>query len=149
MNFLRKTGRFITGLFVRSGLCTFKFIAAVLLGIIGFFRFIWEEFCGLLQFAKRGFMLVFRSSTESFRKRVQHSNELTKNIRRAKKEGGKVYAEAVLQFIGSFFFGEYGVMYTAFNYILPVLCIVFTVGIITSGSSQRYGIAVDFNGKRL
>ncbi len=149
MNFLRKTGRFITGLFVRSGLCTFKFIAAVLLGIIGIFRFIWEELCGLFSFAKRGFMLIFRSATESFRSRVQQSNDLAKNIRHAKKEGGKVYAEAVLQFIGSFFFGEYGVMYTAFNYILPVVCIVFTVGIITSGSSQKYGIAVDFNGKRL
>lgn len=149
MNFLQKIGRFITGLFVRSGLCTFKFLAAVLLGIIGFFRFLLTELLDLLGFMKRCFMMIFHSSTGSFRKRVQYSNELAKNIRQAKKEGGKVYREAVLQFIGSFFFGEYGVMYTAFNYILPVLCIVFTVGIITSGSSQKYGIAVDFNGKRL
>ena len=94
-------------------------------------------------------MLIFLSFTESFRSRVNHSNELTREIRRAKKESGRAYTESVLKFIGSFIFGEDGVVYTAFNYILPIVCIAFTVGIITSGSGQEYGIAVDFNGKRL
>ena len=149
MNFLRKTGRFITGLFVRSGLCTFKFIAAVLLGIIVTVRFIFSEILGMFKALGRGFMLIFRSFTESFRSRVRLSNELTREIRRAKKEGGKAYANAVLKFIGSFFFGEDGVFYTAFNYILPIVCIAFVVGIISYGSGQKYGIAVEFNGKHL
>lgn len=149
MNFLRKTGRFITGLFVKSGLCTFKFIAAVLLGIIVTVRFIFSEILGMFKALGRGFMLIFRSFTESFRSRVQHSNELTREIRRAKKEGGKVYTNAVLKFIGSFFFGEDGVCYTAFNYILPIVCVAFTVGIISYGSGQKYGIAVEYNGRQL
>lgn len=149
MNFLRKTGRFITGLFVKSGLCTFKFIAAVLLGIIVTVRFIFSEILGMFKALGRGFMLIFRSFTESFRSRVQRSNELTKEIRRAKKEGGKAYANAVINFIGSFFFGEDGVFYTAFNYILPIACIAFTVGIISYGSGQKYGIAVEYNGRQL
>lgn len=149
MSFLRKTGRFITGLFVKSGLCTFKFIAAVLLGIIVTVRFIFSEILGMFKALGRGFMLIFRSFTESFRSRVQHSNELTREIRRAKKEGGKVYTNAVLKFIGSFFFGEDGVCYTAFNYILPIVCVAFTVGIISYGSGQKYGIAVEYNGRQL
>ena len=134
---------------MKSGLCTFKFIAAVLLGIIVTVRFIFSEILGMFKALGRGFMLIFRSFTESFRSRVQHSNELTREIRRAKKEGGKVYTNAVLKFIGSFFFGEDGVCYTAFNYILPIVCVAFTVGIISYGSGQKYGIAVEYNGRQL
>ena len=134
---------------MKSGLCTFKFIAAVLLGIIVTVRFIFSEILGMFKALGRGFMLIFRSFTESFRSRVQRSNELTKEIRRAKKEGGKAYANAVINFIGSFFFGEDGVFYTAFNYILPIACIAFTVGIISYGSGQKYGIAVEYNGRQL
>lgn len=146
---MSKIGRFITGLFVRSGLCVFKFIATVLLWIIVAFKFIFSEILGLLKAIGRGIALVWRSLTESFRNRVQLSNELTKNIRKAKKEGKKEYRKSVLTFIGSFFFGEDGVVHTAFNYILPIVCIAFAIGIITSGSGQRYGIAVDYNGKRV
>lgn len=149
MNFLRKISRFILGIFVKCGLCTFKFIAAVILAVIGTVKFVFSEIADLFKAIWRGFRLIFRSFTESFRSRVRHSNELTREIRRAKKEGGKEYAAAVFNFIGSFFFGEDGVFYTAFNYILPIVCIAFTVGIISYGSGRKYGIAVEYNGKQL
>ncbi len=146
---MRKIGRFITGLFVRSGLCVFKFIATILLWVIGAVRFIFSELWELIKTIGRGIALIWRSLTESFRSRVQLSNELTRNIRKAKKEGGKEYRKSIYTFLGSFIFGEGGVVYTAFNYILPIVCIAFAIGIITSGVGQRYGIAVDYNGKRV
>ncbi len=149
LNFLRNISRFIVGLFVRSGLCVFKFLAAVLLAVIKTVGFVFSEICGLFNALGRGIALVWRSFTESFRSRVQLSNELTKEIKKAKKEGGKTYRQSLINFIGSFFFGEDGVVYTAFNYILPIVCTAFLIGIISSGSGQRYGIAVDFNGERI
>ncbi|MBR3970241.1 MAG: peptidoglycan DD-metalloendopeptidase family protein [Ruminococcus sp.] len=149
MNFLQKIGRFITGMFVRSGLCVFKFLAAVLLGAVKTIGFVFSEILGIFKALGRGLAFFFRSSTEAFRSRVQLSNELMRNIRRAKKEGGKTYTKAVLTFIGSFFFGEGGVCYTAFNYILPIVCIAFLVSVISYGSGQKYGIAVEFKGEKL
>lgn len=149
LNFLRNIGRFIVGLFVRSGLCVFKFLAAVFLAVISTIGFVFSELFGLFRALGRGIALVWRSFTESFRSRVQLSNELTRDIRKAKKEGGKAYRDSILKFIGSFFFGEDGVVYTAFNYILPIVCIAFTVGIISYGTGRKYGIAVDYNGKRI
>lgn len=149
MNFLRKTVGFIVGLLVRGGLSTFKLIAAVILAIVGFIGFILGEIVGMLRAFGQGFKWLLRSLTESFRSRVQVSNELTKNVRRAKKEGKKAYINSILTFIGSFFFGENGVLYTAFNYLLPIVSAVFMICVVAYGSSLEYGLAVEYNGKEL
>ena len=70
MNFLQKIGRFITGLFVRSGLCVFKFLAAVLLGAVKTIGFVFSEILGIFKALGRGLAFFFRSSTEAFRSRV-------------------------------------------------------------------------------
>lgn len=149
LNFLRKTGRFIAGLFVRSGLCTFKFIAAILLAVIRTVGFVFSETDEAFRAVGRGFLWLFRSFTESFRSRVAVSNELTRNIRRAKKESRKAYIKAIITFIGSFFCGEGGVLYTAFNYLMPIVSAAFLIGIVSYGSGLEYGIAVEYNGKDL
>lgn len=149
MSFLNKTGKAVTGLFVRAGLCTFKFIAAILLAIIKALKFVGAELWDVVRAIGRGVLWLVREFTESFRSRVQVSNELTRNIRRAKKEGKKEYITAVLTFIGSFFFGEGGVFYTAFNYLLPISCAAFLIGVVSYGSGFEYGIAVEYNGREI
>lgn len=149
MEFLRNSGRAISGLFIRAGLCTIKFIAAVLLALLRSLRFILSETAGLFKAIFSGFRWIFRELTESFRNRVKVSDELIRNIRKAKKIGKKEYIKAVLEFIGSFFLGENGVIYTAFNYLMPIVSAAFLIGIISYGSGLEYGIAVEYNGKAL
>lgn len=137
----------VTALAVRAGLCTVKFLSAILLAIIKTIKFIFAEIRELLRFAGRALKWLFRESTESYRNRVQISNELSHKVKIARKQGGKQYREAVTRLIGSFFFGEDGVVYTAFNWILPLVSIAFLVGVIKYGSGLEYGIAVEYNGK--
>ncbi len=149
MGFFRKLSRGITGLLVRGGLCTVKFIAAILLGVIKSIKFILSEIWELIKAVGGILLWILGEITESFRSRIKVSNELTKNIRMAKKEGGKTYAGAIVRFVGSFLFGEGGVLYTAFNYILPIVSAAFLIGVVKQGSGLEYGLAVEFNGKEV
>ncbi|MDE5854140.1 MAG: peptidoglycan DD-metalloendopeptidase family protein [Ruminococcus sp.] len=149
MNFLQKISKLAVSLSVRAGLCTLKFIAGILLAVIKTIRFIFSEVLEIFKAIGRGFVWVFKEMTESYRNRVRISNELTKEIKHAKKNGKIAYIKAIIRFIGSFLFGEDGVCYTAFNYILPIVSIAFLVGIIKYGSGLEYGIAVEYNGKEL
>ncbi len=149
MNIFQKIGRGIVGLFVRAGLTTVKFIAAILLGVVKGLSFLLSELLEMVQSVGRVGLWLWREITDSFRSRVKVSDELTRNIRRAKKEGKRQYIEAILQFVGSFFFGEGGVFYTAFNYILPIVSAAFLIGVVKLGSGLEYGLAVEFNGKEV
>ena len=149
MNFFQKLGRGIVGLFVRAGLVTVKFIAAILLGILIGLSFLISEIWELIKGVGRILLWLLRELTDSFRNRVKVSNELTRNIRRAKKEGKRAHFMAILEFVGSFFFGEDGVFYTAFNYLLPIVSAAFLIGVVKLGSGLEYGLAVEFNGKEV
>jgi murein DD-endopeptidase MepM/ murein hydrolase activator NlpD len=111
--------------------------------------FIADELWDMIKTAGSGILWLWREFTESFRSRVRLSNELTRNIRRAKKEGKKEHITAIITFIGSFFLGEGGVVYTAFNYVLPIVCIAFLVGVVRFGSGLEYGISVEYNGHEI
>ncbi len=147
--FLKGIGDIFSGLCVRSALCVIKFAAAVLLALIKGIKYTASEIWELIKAAGRGVMWFLGELTESFRSRVKVSNELIRKIRKAKKEGKKEYIDAILRFAGSFLFGEDGVVYTAFNYILPIVCVAFLVGIVRYGSGFEYGLAVEFNGHEI
>ncbi len=145
MNFFRG----IVNLLALAGLAPIKFIAGILNLICGIVVFLFSEIFSLLKGVFRDIFSLVRFFSESFRHRVNMSNELLKNIRSAKKQGGEVYRNAVAEFIGSFLFGEEGVFYTAFNYIMPVVSVIFLIGVIKYGSGLEYGIAVEYNGREL
>lgn len=149
MSLLKKIGNGIASLFMRAGLSVVKFFAAILLVIFKGVRFILLELWNILKMIGRAFALIFRTVTEPFRSRVKTSNQLTRDIRKAKKAGGWKYISAIIKFIGSFLFGDDGVAYTAFNYLLPILSVAFLVGMIRIGSSLEYGIAVEYNGREI
>lgn len=141
--------KLLTALAVRAGLYMVKFFSTILLAVIKTVKFIFSEIREMFAFAGRAVKWLFRESTEPFRNRVRISNELSREVKLARKEGGKVYREAVLKLIGSFFFGEDGVLYTAFNWILPIVSAAFLVGVINYGSGLEYGISVEYNGRNL
>ena len=139
--------KLLVALAIRAGHCTVKFFAAILLAIIKTIKFIFSEFRELFGFAGRAIKWIFKESTESYRNRVRISRELSHEVKITRKQGGKEYRQAVAKLICSFFFGEDGVMYTAFNWILPIISIAFLVGVVDYGSGLEYGIAVEYNGK--
>ncbi|HBB72231.1 MAG TPA: peptidase M23 [Ruminococcus sp.] len=149
MSPFRKKGSKLSDLFALAGIAVIKFFAALLLAAAGVLRFLLSEIRDLLKSLFRAVKLVTVSVTESFRERVKRSNKLTNDIRRARKEGFGPTAKAVLIFIGSFLFGEDGVLYTAFNYIAPIFAVFFLISVIRYGSGFEYGLAVEYNGKEL
>lgn len=118
-------------------------------GIIKLIMFIWLAVWGFLYAVFMGIKRLFRDFTLSFRKRVRTSRQLQQEIRRAKTEGSYAQKKAVLKFASSFLFGEDGVLYTAFNYIMPVISVAFLVCIVKYGSGLEYGISVKYNGNEI
>lgn len=149
MGFFGRLCSGIAGLFARAGLSTVKFFAAILLGVIRGLKFIGSELLSLLRGIWRVISWLFREFTESVRDRIKVSKDLQKAVRRAKKEGRKEHAKALTMFIGSYLFGEGGVFYTAFNYILPIVSAAFLIGVVRYGSGLEYGISVMCNGKEI
>ncbi|MBO4876408.1 MAG: peptidoglycan DD-metalloendopeptidase family protein [Ruminococcus sp.] len=145
MNIFRK----LTDLLARAGLTAVKFFAALILAVCSVIRFVLLEILNIFKALLRALKFVAGVISESFRDRVKLSNKLTKDIRNARKESPAAAAKAVARFIGSFFFGEDGVFYTAFNYIAPVLAVFFLISVIRYGSGFEYGLAVELNGKQL
>lgn len=145
----QKLQRGVTAVFVRAGLSTIKVFAAVLLGLIKSIKFICSEVWGLITALIRGFIWLVKALVSPFRKRMELTAEMQKSLRKAKKEGRKAYAEALVRCVGSYLFGEEGVCYTAFNYILPIVSAAFFIGIVSYGSGLEYGICVEYNGKEI
>lgn len=145
----QKLQRGVTAVFVRAGLSTIKVFAAVLLGLIKSLKFICSEVWGLITALIRGFIWLVKALVSPFRRRMKLTAEMQKALRKAKKEGRKAYAEALVRCVGSYLFGEEGVCYTAFNYILPIVSAAFFIGIVSYGSGLEYGICVEYNGKEI
>lgn len=148
-SFFMQTTENTINLFSRLGLCAVKILAIAALGIIKGFGLILSELLGFLSFALRGAKWFWRGMTESIRFRTKRNKELYNEVIKAKKEGKSAHAKAVTRFAGSFLFGEEGVFYTMFNYIMPIVSIAFLVAVVKYGSGLEYGIAVDFNGKEI
>lgn len=147
MDILQKAGEKAQRLAIGSALCVLKPAARILLAAGKTIKLIGSELWELAAFAGKILKWLAREFTESFRSRVKLSNELSREIRLAKKEGGDAYRNAVINFIVSFFFGEDGLLHTAFNYVLPLVCIAFLVGVVRYGAGLEYGLAVECNGK--
>lgn len=148
-NLFRRAVNGAINLSARLGLCAVKVLAVAALGMIKGLKLIFSELLGLISFVFRGVCWFWKGMTESVRFRAERNRELYNNIKKAKKRGKAAHAGAVTRFAGSFLFGEEGVLYTVFNYTMPIICIAFLIGVVRYGSGLEYGIAVDFNGKEI
>ncbi len=148
-NLFRRAVNGAVNLSARLGLCAVKVLAVAALGMIKGLKLILSELLSLISFVFRGVRWFWKGMTESVRFRAERNRKLYNNIKKAKKRGKAAHAGAVTRFTGSFLFGEEGVLYTVFNYTMPIICIAFLIGVVRYGSGLEYGIAVDFNGKEI
>ncbi len=148
-NIFMRTADKAVGMFARLGLCAVKVLAIAALGAVKGIKLILSELLGFLSFAFRGIRWFWRGMTESIRFRTRRNKELYNNVKKAKKRGKAAHAGAVTRFAGSFLFGEEGIFYTLFNYIMPIVSIAFLIAVVRYGSGLEYGIVVDFNGKEI
>lgn len=137
------------GVFARFGHFAVKFAAALLLGIILSIKFIFSELLELGVSLIKAAIWLLKELTAPMRSRFDLNKKLQKQVRKAKKEDKKEYNKALLNFWTSYLFGEDGVFYTAFNYILPVVSIAFLIGIVRYGSGLEYGLSVEYNGREI
>ena len=143
-----RIGKAITSLLLRAGLSTVKFTAALLLWLYKTIMLIAAELLDIAKGLGRVLMWLFHDLTHSLRKRHQKNKELQKAVAKAKKEDDRrTYFSAIARFITSYLFGEGGICYTAFNYIMPIVSFAFLLGVIRYGLGLEYGISVEFNGK--
>ncbi len=75
-----------------------------------------------------------------------HTGEIEKDLRAAKKHGGRRYRAAVFRSFGRYLLGERGLLITLFNYAAPVAAVTFLVGVVSHGVNLEYGLRVDYNG---
>lgn len=148
-NLFKRFFRSVSGLFMRAGLSTVKFFAALLLGIFNTVKLVFTEIWELIKDAAKLCLWLFNYFTESLRRRHKANLELQKEVRRAKKKDRRSYIAALVRFIGSYLFGEGGIFYTAFNYLLPLASFAFLIGVVRTGSGLEYGISVQFNGREI
>lgn len=137
------------GFFLKAGLFTVKFFVALLYGLAKGVHFILSELFELLKGVFRAFLWILKELVSPLKNRFNLNKELQREVIRAKKEGQSEYRNALIKFWGSYLFGEDGVFYTAFNYILPVISIAFLIGVLKYGSGLEYGLSVEYNGKEI
>ena len=145
----QKLQRGFTGIFMRIGLNGAKVFAAVLLGIIKGAKLICSEVWGLISALLKGLVWLLKALVSPFRKRMKLTSDMQRTLRKAKKAGGREYTKAMIKCVGAYIFGEDGVCYTAFNYILPIVSAAFLIAVIRYGSGLEYGICVEYNGKEI
>jgi len=135
--------------FTRVGHFTVKVGAALLIGIIAGIKFILSEIFSLCVSILKALLWLIKELMSPMKSRFELNKKLSKNVRKAKKEDKSEYNKALFKFWSSYLFGEDGVFYTAFNYILPVVSIAFLIGIVRYGSGLEYGLSVEYNGREI
>ncbi len=139
----------ITEFFQRFGRFTVKTSGNILAGLLAAAKFILSDLLSLAVSALKGLKWLFMELISPFRQRFNINKDLQKKVHKARKEGEEAYRKALVEFWCTYLFGEDGVFYTAFNYILPVVSVAFLVGIVRYGSGLEYGLSVEYNGREI
>lgn len=135
--------------FARVGHFSVKVGAALLLGLVKGVKLILSELLELAVSLLKVLLWLLRELTAPLRERFNINKDMQKKVMKARKAGKTEYNKALLEFWCSYLFGEDGVFYTAFNYILPVVSVAFLIGIIRYGSGLEYGLSVEYNGREI
>ncbi len=134
---------------VRFGLMVVQSVRAIVrilwFFIGGTFRMLWY----VLRQIGRLFAMIGRNIRYSLQEHNRPAQEMLRDVRAARKEGFGAVLRQSARFLGSWIFGEHGFLRTGFNYILPVISIVFLVGIVRYGMGIDYALAVTVSGEEL
>lgn len=146
---LKKIYKSLINIFAVMGLGGAKIAAAVLLLLIKFLRAVGYVIAEIFKGVWTLICLVVSILISPFKERMDATADLQKSVRNAKKQGGKEYKKEIVKSSFIYLFGENGMFYTAFNYILPILSVAFFIGVVKYGSGLEYGICVEYNGKEI
>lgn len=120
-------------------------VGRVLLYLLdGLRRMLWYMLCQ----AGRFFRMLWSNIRFAFYEHNRPAQEQLLGVRQARKDG-KGQLLQMLRFIGTFIFGEYGILRTGFNYVLPVAAVLFLIGIVSYGTGLDYALSVTVNGEEL
>ncbi len=137
------------GLMIRIGMIVTGSLGAVL-GILwrfirGCFRMLWY----ILRQIGRLFCVVGKGMRRAFREHNRAARQMLKKVEQSKETGGMEFVKQIFCFIGGYLFGEHGMIKTCFNYVMPVLAVVFLIAIVQYGTGLDYAISVTVNGEEL
>lgn len=136
-------------LMVRIGMLVINSLSALLrviwLIISGVFRMLWYT----LRQVGRFFRMLGLGIRNAFSEHNRSAREMLRDVRRARRDGGLEFVRQILRFIGVYIFGEHGILRTGFNYIMPVVSVVFLIAIVQYGTGLDYAISVVCNGEEL
>lgn len=113
--------------------------------VSGIFRMLWYTLCQIGSF----FRLLGRTIRNAFTEHNSTARKMLREVRRSRKEGAKAFAAQILRFIGMYIFGEHGILRTGFNYLMPVVSVVFLIAVVQYGMGLDYAISVVCNGEEL
>ncbi len=149
IGFTRKRHRGFSWLMVRIGMSVVHSLSLIL-GLLWIFvggslRMLWY----ILRQIGRFFVFLWQSAVGAFREHNRTAHEMMRDVRRARREGGKPFAMQLLRFISMYIFGEHGILRTGFNYLMPALSVAFLAAIVHYGMGLDYAIEVVCNGEEL
>ena len=136
-------------LLVRLGMMvlhSFRAVVRILCFFVhGFLRMLWYMLCQIGRF----FKMIGVNIRHAFKEHNRPAQERLEAVKAARGKGVGAVLLASLRFFGGYIFGESGLLRTGFNYILPVISIVFLIGMVHYGLGLDYALAVTVSGEEL
>lgn len=127
---------------LHSLLAVWHIIYFLLRGVLGM---LWYT----LRQAGRFFRMLGRNIRYAFTEHHRPAQELYLDVKQARKRSNGEFIRQLLRFFGNYIFGEHGLLRTVFNYALPVVSVVFLIGIIHYGMGLDYALSVVCNGEEI
>lgn len=136
-------------LMVRIGMMVIQSLTVlwkiIWLFVSGIFRMFWYILCQIGSF----FRFLAGAVRNAFTEHNSTAQKMFREVRRARKEDVRSFAAQLLRFIGMYIFGEHGILRTGFNYLMPVISVVFLIAVVRYGMGLDYAISVVCNGEEL
>lgn len=132
--------------FNAAGTSSIEFMRSICRIFLNASRFIGLEILNVIKNILKLLIHILTLPVDAFKERMKVTRKMQQSLRKAEKKGKKSFFLELIKCAGSFLFGENGVCYTAFNYILPIISAAFLIGVISFGSGLEYGICVEYNG---
>lgn len=136
-------------LMVRIGMMVMQSLTALWkilwLFVTGIFRMLWYVLCQIGSF----FRFFGRGIRSGFTEHNSSARRMLVEVRRSRKQGGLAFIRQILRFIGMYIFGEHGILRTGFNYLMPVISVLFLIAVVQYGMGLDYAISVVCNGEEL
>jgi murein DD-endopeptidase MepM/ murein hydrolase activator NlpD len=105
---------------------------------------------GIVFLLFKGFFYILKNiiiiPCNALKKAVVYAGKIRNDVEKSRQLGRKSYFAALFKGTARYFFGENGFVKRFSGIIIPVLSVMFLVGIISYGSKLQYAMVVECNG---